>query len=908
MSSELQHIGTKYHSGRFPYGSGKNPGQHDGELLTRANALRAEGKSDGEIAKVLNISSGDIRQMRSAAKDAKIAEEYRMWSEWRDKGLSITNIANRAGVPWSTVKNRLERGESVRASKIDAGMDMLKEAVNEKKYIDVGPGTAERIGLNKSRLDTAVKRLTETGEYNKLVIPIKQMNTGKNTNVSVLIKVDGRTEKEQWRDAFVAAQNNEIRLVDGYQESATRTVRNLEPPVNIDGKRVQVRYAEDGGKDMDGIIQLRRNVDDISLGKANYAQVRIAVDGTHYLKGMAMYSDNMPKGVDIVFNTNKTKDVPKMGPKDNTVLKPLKDDPENPFGATIKPSEQLVKAQRHYIGKDGKQHQSAINIVNEEGDWSNWSKTLSSQFLSKQPKDMVKKQLTLTLDDKKAEFEELKSITNPTVKKVLLDKFAESCDYDSVHLKAAALPRQASHVLIPVPEIKPNEIYAPNYRNGESVVLIRYPHGGKFEIPQLKVNNITKVAKKTVGNAPDAIGIHPRVAEQLSGADFDGDTALVIPVNSRVKVEHQKPLADLANFEPKEVYKGYDGMKRMTKGQTQTEMGKVSNLITDMTIKGATDKELARAVRHSMVVIDAEKHGLDYRASYKDNDIAGLKRKYQQKEDGKFGGASTIISRAKSVEYVPERKDYVKVDPKTGEKIYGYTGRTKLEKVNGDWVQSTTLKQQKSTKMAETKDARTLMSNNPAANERLYADFANNLKAMANKARLESMRTPNLQRSATAAETYAKEVASLNNKMKDTMKRKPLERQAQMIATNTVRAALQDHPDLYEDKDRLKKIRAQAVSGARYRVSGNSKRPEFDISEREWNAIQAGAISHTALMKILQTADMDSVRDRATPKPKRGVSNAKVMRIRSLLSSGNYTQREIADMLGVSVSTVSKYA
>ena len=224
----------------------------------------------------------------------------------------------------------------------------------------------------------------------------------------------------------------------------------------------------------------------------------------------------------------------------------------------------------------------------------------------------------------------------------------------------------------------------------------------------------------------------------MSGADFDGDTALVIPVNSRVKVEHQKPLADLANFEPKEVYKGYDGMKRMTKGQTQTEMGKVSNLITDMTIKGATDKELARAVRHSIVVIDAEKHGLNYRTSYKDNDIAGLKRKYQQKEDGKFGGASTIISRAKSVEYVPERKDYVKVDPKTGEKIYGYTGRTKLEKVNGDWVQATTLKQQKSTKMAETKDARTLMSNNPAANERLYADFANNLKAMANKARLES--------------------------------------------------------------------------------------------------------------------------------------------------------------------------
>ena len=51
-------------------------------------------------------------------------------------------------------------------------------------------------------------------------------------------------------------------------------------------------------------------------------------------------------------------------------------------------------------------------------------------------------------------------------------------------------------------------------------------------------------------------------------------------------------------------------------------MGKISNLITDMTLLGASEDKLARAVRHSMVVIDDEKHHLDYKQSEKDNNIA----------------------------------------------------------------------------------------------------------------------------------------------------------------------------------------------------------------------------------------------------------------------------------------------
>ena len=63
-----------------------------------------------------------------------------------------------------------------------------------------------------------------------------------------------------------------------------------------------------------------------------------------------------------------------------------------------------------------------------------------------------------------------------------------------------------------------------------------------------------------------------------------------------------------------------------------------------MTLKGVPESEIARAVKHSMVIVDAAKHKLDYRQSEKDNGIAELRKRYQghTDEDGKErGGASS---------------------------------------------------------------------------------------------------------------------------------------------------------------------------------------------------------------------------------------------------------------------------
>jgi hypothetical protein len=137
----------------------------------------------------------------------------------------------------------------------------------------------------------------------------------------------------------------------------------------------------------DGVIFVRPGVKDLSMGAAPYAQVRIAVDGTHYLKGMAVYKDDLPPGVDLQFNTNKSDTGNKLDAMKE--VKRNKDDGsvdmDNPFGASI--SHQI--GDRDHTGKITKLT-SVMNIVNEEGKWSEWSRNLSSQMLSKQRPALAK--------------------------------------------------------------------------------------------------------------------------------------------------------------------------------------------------------------------------------------------------------------------------------------------------------------------------------------------------------------------------------------------------------------------------------------------------------------------------------------------------------------------------------------
>lgn len=920
-SSFLAHYGTPRHSGRYPWGSGKNP-QRNKNIKSIVDDLKRKGVKESEIAKGLGMSTTKLRALYSIATNEIKKENMERVFRLKKKGYSNTKIEELTGIGESTIRSWLKAGEDVVFNKRDSTQqlaDILKKHVDEKGYIDVGKGVEIGLGTTDTKLKTAIALLEEQG-YEKINVQVNQLGTvdGQKTLIKVLAP-PGTTYKD------VNSNLDKIRTIDDDVEDIKNMSSKLGlPPVNsISSDRIKVLYSEDGGGAKDGVIEIRRGVPDLSLGNAKYAQVRIGVDDKLYLKGMAMYSDNMPPGVDIVFNTSKSN---KKSLEE--VLKPMKTvmkdgvevvDQDNPFGASIKSEKDLTRVPRYYEDADGTVKVSPINVVNEEGDWGTWSKTLASQMLSKQPNQLVKRQLELSYAEKNEEFSKIMELDNPVVKRKLLESFANDCDASAVHLKAAALPRQASYVILPVDGVKENEIYAPRFNNGEKVALIRYPHGGTFEIPVLKVNNKNPQADALLHNAADAVGIHSSAAERLSGADFDGDTVLVIPINENVKIKSDPQLEGLKGFDPKKEYAidrsdpEQAKIKRMTPKGKQVEMGKITNLITDMTIKLAPAEDIERAVRHSMVVIDAEKHDLDYRRSFKKENIQELREIYQIQSDGTVGGASTIISRAKSVERVPTRKE-LSPDPETGEKRYlvnendTYLKKKKVvDKETGEVTYVPTGKIERrtieSTKMAETKDAMTLVSTFRQPNELEYAQYANRLKTMANEARKEYLRTEAPPRDPDAAKAYAKEVASLEAKLNIALKNAPRERQAQLLANQIVDMKKAESTGKIEP-DTLKKWKGQALATARARVGASKQQITF--TDSEWKAVQARAISPTKLAKMLNNADLDSVKKLATPQSKRTVNPATKARIKAMKSSG-YTIAEIAAAVKLSSGTVSKY-
>lgn len=884
----LMHYGIKRRSGRYPWGSGENPYQHSGDFLSRVEELQRQGLKEKEIADVIGLSTTDLRMQVRVAKHERRALEADRARSLRDDGLSLNEIAEKMGYANdSSIRSLLNENTAASKNRAKQTAEILKKELEEKGMLDVGAGVERELGISQNTLKEAIFIL-ETEGYVQYGVGIPQVtNPGKQTNTPVLCKPG-----TEYKDVY--ANMGDIQSVGNYHsDDSGATFTKLEYPASISSKRVSICYGDEGGINKDGVIELRRGVEDLDLGNSHYAQVRILVDGTHYLKGMAIYADDLPDGVDIRFNTNKPSGTPK-----EKVMKAIKDDPDNPFGAAIK-----ANGQSKYIGKDGQEHLSAINKLKEEGDWDKMSKTLSSQFLSKQPVQLIRKQLDLTYRDYEAEFDEICSLTNPTIKKKLLLDFADQCDGAVVHLKAAALPRQSTQVILPVTGLKENEVFAPSYRNGEQVSLIRFPHGGTFEIPVLKVNNKSKAGLSVLGiDIQDAIGINPKVAERLSGADFDGDQVLVIPTNDKVRIKSTPALKELKNFDPKTEYstEGKTGVKLMTKSETQKQMGMISNLITDMTLKGAKEPEIARAVKHSMVVIDAEKHKLDYKQSEKDQGIAELKKKYQgyTTEDGReVGGASTLLSRRKQDVRVSERQGSGRIDPDTGKVIYKESGRTYVDK-NGKVVSATT----KSKLLTETDDLRTLSSG--TIPENAYADYGNKMKALANSARQEYLNTGKLTYSSTAATTYKPEVTSLEGKLNVAAMNAPKERRAQAIANSQVKAKIQDNPGMTSQE--IKKASQIAINNARASVGASGKDTRIIITPSEWEAIQAGAISDSKLTQILRYADSDKVRQMATPRATTTLSTARINKIKAMSSTG-YSIAEIADALGVSKSTVSAY-
>lgn len=926
-------------SGRYGWGTGNNPNQHQFDFVSEVKKMKGKGLTESEIAKILigpdanstqlraevSIQTSDQRK-KNIEKATKLYEKYNNYSE----------VGRKMGVNESVIRSWIGPGVKDRTDRYQNTAEYLKKKIEERGVIDIGAGVELEMGVPSYTKDVAVAILEKEG-YVKTWVTFEQMGTQNKTTTKVLA-APGTSKSEIQANKFNVAS-----IVD-YSPDEGKTFWTPEFPESLDSKRIMVRYGEEGGKEKDGVIELRRGVEDISLGGSQYSQVRIAVDGTHYMKGMAIYGDDkdFPKGVDVIYNTNKKNGTPLIGSKDNEVLKRMKVnektgeiDRDNPFGALLKsPKDKdgviTAGGQRHYIDKDGKEKLSPINKLRDEGDWDTWSRKLASQFLSKQPMKLIKQQLGISIADKKAELDQIMNLTNPAIKQKLLMDFASGCDANAVDLSAKGFKNQAFQVILPITDMKETECYAPRFKDGDTVALIRYPHGGLFEIPILKVNNRRNTtAQKVMKDAKDAIGINAKVAEQLSGADFDGDTVIVIPLDSnRLDVAHTKPLKGLVDFDTKS-YKLPDDKPPIKNKTKQTHMGIATNLITDMTVGGASLDEIERAVKYSMVVIDSEKHHLDYQQCARDNGIVQLKKDYQGvSASGRPKGASTILSRSTAKVYVDKQKEVTDVKKMTpeqvkrfnnGERIFVPTGEKKLVRINDPYLMTNeekklyeagkkvyregSSKQVQVKQMETVRDARELVRDPNNPKEMAYANYANELKALANQARKEARSIKPTPVNQSAKKVYAEEVESLNSKLRVAKLNQPKERKAQLIANAKASMTFQDNPDMdYEHRQREKAralIEARAIVGA--------KKERIEITDKEWEAIQANAISTSKLKEILNNTDLDAFKKRATPKGNATtLTKGQIALLKSMSFSGMYTQSEIADRLGVSVSTVSK--
>lgn len=920
--AELKHYGILRKSGRYPWGSGDDEYTRSMDFYSFVNSLKAQGISEKDIAQAIGLevqartgdpkgafSINDLRATKTISKEQIVLEQTQRAVQLRAKQVSIKKIAEELDLPQPTVRLRLKNSEQIKESALRKTAEIVRKNVDDHDIVDIGKGTelhidtGTKMGISPERLKAAVAVLRDEG-YETYTLQTRNPGTKNFTNQQVIVRPG---------TGFGAARRmaDRIHTIAEWTENEGLTFFGIRPPISVSSSRLKINYAEDGGHKQDGMVFVRPGVKDLDMGKNHYAQVRIAIDGTHFIKGVAIHKEDLPDGVDLVFNTSKPRSVGKLG-----ALKPLKNEPDNPFGSVIK--KQILE-----IGKNGVERvKSALNLVYEEGDWDDWRLSLPSQMLSKQPHSFIKSQLEVTRRQAQERLDEINRITNAVVKRKALEDFAERIDSDAVDLRAAAMPHQRTQVIIPMPKMNQTEIYAPNFRTGERVVLIRYPHGGRFEIPEVVVNNNNRTAKKILGNATDAIGIHPKVAERLSGADFDGDTVVVIPnpsgaIKGSQSMGAQARIYDqgLKSFSPKEQYGGYkespDGkgnFQLMT--ATGHEMGKITNLITDMSVLGAKPEHVIRAVKHSMVVIDAEKHQLDYKRSEQDHGIKQLVHLYQSHPgtDRPPGGASTLLSRATSKEYIPHQKlrpaaEGGPINPKTGERVYVPTGKTKSKY---DRKTQTYLKEkvpviQKEKRLKLTPDAHTLVRDKSDPVEYLYAEHANAMKAIANSARLRASRIANPVTNDKAKVVYKAEVDKLVSDLRAVERQKPLNRKADVIANGVVKAKRAEDPLLRTDPDRLAKVERQAKSYARARLG--LKQLTIDISDTQWDAIQAGAVSASRLGKILAEADPKRVSELAMPRTNTVMTSAVSARARAMLAAGA-TNADVAAALGIAVSTL----
>lgn len=158
-----------------------------------------------------------------------------------------------------------------------------------------------------------------------------------------------------WCKHFFAKLKNIFKKEEKAKPFAITQIKRYEFHKILDTNRIE--FVEDPM--FEGIIFIRENVPDLDLGGKHYAQIRLLTSENTLIKGMAMFSIDIPDGKDVVVHYNAKY-------KMQTIV-PITE-------------ESSIKVELLNDGVDSCIYDMERKI---DYDWSEWRKSLSTQFLSK---------------------------------------------------------------------------------------------------------------------------------------------------------------------------------------------------------------------------------------------------------------------------------------------------------------------------------------------------------------------------------------------------------------------------------------------------------------------------------------------------------------------------------------------
>ena len=162
----LAHYGMPRRSGRYPWGSGKDPYQSSRDFLGRVEQMRKSGftytdpetgkkyTGDNAIAKSLGYSSTDFRTVYAIAKDERRADDVATAKRLATKeGMNVSQIGRKMGINESSVRSLLNPHSESKMRQARETAAFLKKQVDEKGMIDIGAGVNEELRISKEKMD-----------------------------------------------------------------------------------------------------------------------------------------------------------------------------------------------------------------------------------------------------------------------------------------------------------------------------------------------------------------------------------------------------------------------------------------------------------------------------------------------------------------------------------------------------------------------------------------------------------------------------------------------------------------------------------------------------------------------------------------------------------------------------------